>query len=466
VTATTGTPELKAPDLSALTAVLPPGTVAVDATSLRQAATDTSGWTDGTGPAAVVRPGTVEEVQRVLAFADAHRVPVVPRGAGSGLAGGASGTAGSIVLSTDRLSRIVELSPADGVAVVEPGVITADLDAAARRHGLFYPPDPASHRISTIGGNIATNAGGLRCVKYGVTRESVLALDVVLPGGRLLRTGHRSIKGVAGLDLTSLFVGSEGTLGVVVGATLRLRPVPAAEATLVGLFPDVASAAAGVAALGTAPVAPSVCELLGETVVASLRKRSPLPVLRAGEVLLLVQTDGHGAHAEARAVADVLRAAGGTVQVAADAAEAETLLELRRTWGLDPDRRRLIGEDIAVPRSALVAIVTAVRDIAARHGLGHSLAAHAGDGNLHPSFDVVGPDPRGEEELQRVALAAADELVATTLRLGGTVTGEHGIGTAKQRWLTDELGADAVALHHELKAVFDPHGILNPGKGY
>ena len=453
-------------DVTALAALLPPGTVATDEASLAAAARDTSGWTDGTGPAAVVRPRTVEQVQHVLAFADAGRVPVVPRGAGSGLAGGASGTAGSIVLSTERLDRIVELSPADGVAVAEPGVVLADLDAAARRRGLFYAPDPASHRIATLGGSIATDAGGLRCVKYGVTRESVLALDVVLPGGRLLRTGHRSVKGVAGLDLTSLFVGSEGTLGVVVGATVRLRPVPAAQATLVGLFPDVPAAAAAVAALGVAPVSPALVELLGESAVASLRKRSSLPVLRAGQVLLLVRTDGYGAAAEADHVARVLAVHGGTVRLAADEAEAEALLDLRRTWGLDPDRRRLIGEDVAVPRSALVRIVTAVADIAARHGLDHSLAAHAGDGNLHPSFDVVGPDPRSEAELQRAALAAADELVAETLRLGGTVTGEHGIGVLKQRWLLDELGADSVALQHAVKAVFDPNGILNPGKGY
>jgi len=453
-------------DLRALLAALPADAVATDELSLRRAASDASGWTDGLGPAAVVRPGSVAEVQRVLAFAHTHRIPVVTRGAGSGLAGGAAGTSGSIVLTTERLDRIVEVSPEDGVAVVEPGVITADLDAAARRHGLFYPPDPASHDISTIGGNIATNAGGLRCVKYGVTRESVLALDVVLPGGRLLRTGHRSIKGVAGLDLTSLFVGSEGTLGVVVGATLRLRAVPAGQATLVGLFPDVATAAAAVAALGTAPVSPSVCELLGEAAVASLRKRSPLPVLRAGDVLLLIRTDGFGAAAEAEAVADVLRAAGGVVQVAADDVEAEALLELRRTWGLDPDRRRLAGEDIAVPRSALVRIVTAVREIAARHGLDHSLAAHAGDGNLHASFDVAAADPRDDAELRRLAHAASDELVTRALELGGTVTGEHGIGATKRRRLADELGTGSLELQHAVKAAFDPHGILNPGKGY
>ena len=453
-------------DLRALLAALPADAVATDELSLRRAASDASGWTDGLGPAAVVRPGSVAEVQRVLAFAHTHRIPVVTRGAGSGLAGGAAGTSGSIVLTTERLDRIVEVSPEDGVAVVEPGVITADLDAAARRHGLFYPPDPASHDISTIGGNIATNAGGLRCVKYGVTRESVLALDVVLPGGRLLRTGHRSIKGVAGLDLTSLFVGSEGTLGVVVGATLRLRAVPAGQATLVGLFPDVATAAAAVAALGTAPVSPSVCELLGEAAVASLRKRSPLPVLRAGDVLLLIRTDGFGAAAEAEAVADVLRAAGGVVQVAADDVEAGALLELRRTWGLDPDRRRLAGEDIAVPRSALVRIVTAVREIAARHGLDHSLAAHAGDGNLHASFDVAAADPRDDAELRRLAHAASDELVTRALELGGTVTGEHGIGATKRRRLADELGTGSLELQHAVKAAFDPHGILNPGKGY
>jgi glycolate oxidase len=271
-------------DLHTLTDLLPAGSLTSDPAALADAASDTSGWTDGRGPAAVVTPGTVSEVQQVLRFADEHRVPVVTRGAGTGLAGGASGTAGSIVLSTVRLDRIHEVSVIDGVAVTEPGVITAELDAAARRHGLFYPPDPASYGISTIGGNIATNAGGLRCVKYGVTRDYVLALDVVLPGGRLLRTGHRSIKGVTGLDLTSLFVGSEGTLGVVVGATVRLRPAPVGQATLVAAFADVEQAAAAVAALAAAPVSPAICELLGESAVQSLRKRSPLPgpALRGG----------------------------------------------------------------------------------------------------------------------------------------------------------------------------------------
>jgi glycolate oxidase len=449
----------------ALAAALPPGAVITEPDALTEAAADTSGWSDGVGPAAVVRPATLTEVQRVLAVADTHRIPVVTRGAGTGLAGGASGTAGSIVLSTDRLNRIVEISAGDGVAVVEPGVITADLDVAARREGLFYPPDPASHGISTIGGNIATNAGGLRCVKYGVTRDAVLALDVVLPGGRLLRTGHRSIKGVAGLDLTSLFVGSEGTLGVIVRATVRLRPAPAGQATLVAVFDDVERAAAAVTALGTAPVAPAVVELLGETAVASARKRSSLEILRAGEVLLLVQTDGFGADAEASAVAQVLTAAGGTVHVAVDAAQTQALLELRRTWGLDPERRRLISEDVAVPRSRLADAVTAVKRIAERHGLDHSLVAHAGDGNLHPSFDVVGADPRSEAELDAAALAAADDLVAETLRLGGTITGEHGVGVLKQRWFVDEVGAESAALQRAVKAVFDPHGILNPGKG-
>ena len=253
---------------------------------------------------------------------------------------------------------------------------------------------------------------------------------------------------------------------MVVAATLRLRPVPVEEATLVGAFPDVASAAAAVAALGTAPVAPSVLELLGDTAVERLRARSDLPVLRAGEVLLLVQTDGHGARAEARTVTEVLERSGGHVQVAQDEAQTQELLDLRRSWGLDPQRRFLVGEDVAVPRGSLVAIVTEVARIAQRHGLGHVLAAHAGDGNLHPGFDVALDDPRGEDELRAVALAAADDLVAATLRLGGTLSGEHGIGVLKRRWVRDELGAVSLDVHRRLKAVFDPEGILNPGKGW
>ena len=253
---------------------------------------------------------------------------------------------------------------------------------------------------------------------------------------------------------------------MVVAATLRLRPVPVEEATLVGAFPDVASAAAAVAALGTAPVAPSVLELLGDTAVERLRARSDLPVLRAGEVLLLVQTDGHGARAEARTVTEVLERSGGHVQVAQDEAQTQELLDLRRSWGLDPQRRFLVGEDVAVPRGSLVAIVTEVARIAQRHGLGHVLAAHAGDGNLHPGFDVALDDPRGEDELRAVALAAADDLVAATLRLGGTLSGEHGIGVLKRRWVRDELGAVSLDVHRRLNGVFDPEGILNPGKGW
>ena len=449
-----------------LVSTLPAGRVLTDVDLMDRFRNDHAELVQGGRPLAVVRPRDTDEVRAVMRATAAHGVAVVPRGAGSGLSGGAAAIDGAIVLCTEEMSRILEIDEANLVARVEAGVINGVLKSAVAERGLWYAPDPASRDFSTIGGNIATNAGGLRCVKYGVTRESVLALDVVLPGGRLLRTGHRSIKGVAGLDLTSLFVGSEGTLGVVVGATLRLRAVPAGQATLVGLFPDVATAAAAVAALGTAPVSPSVCELLGEAAVASLRKRSPLPVLRAGDVLLLIRTDGFGAAAEAEAVADVLRAAGGVVQVAADDVEAEALLELRRTWGLDPDRRRLAGEDIAVPRSALVRIVTAVREIAARHGLDHSLAAHAGDGNLHASFDVAAADPRDDAELRRLAHAASDELVTRALELGGTVTGEHGIGATKRRRLADELGTGSLELQHAVKAAFDPHGILNPGKGY
>lgn len=447
-----------------LATVLPPHTVDTGLVALQSVSSDTSGWSDGRGPAAVVHPESVTQVQALLRWAHGRRVPLVPRGAGTGLTGAAAGTDGSIVVVTDRLDRILEIAPEDGVAVVEPGVVTADLDAAARTHGLFYAPDPASHRRSTIGGNIATNAGGLHCVKYGVTRESVLALDVVLPGGELLHTGQRSIKGVTGFDLTSLFVGSEGLLGVVVRAILRLRPVPVATATLVGVFPDTPAAARAVAALAVAPVTPSVLELLGETAVARLRRRSALEVLRAGDVLLLVQTDGFGAHEEAAEVARVLTTAGGTVRVASDAAEAEELLDLRRTWGEDPTRRFLVGEDVAVPRSRLAELVTRIAQIGDRHGLGHTLAAHAGDGNLHPGFDVAVDDPRSAEELAWAAHAAADDLVRAALALGGTLTGEHGIGVLKRPWFEDEVGALSAGLQRSLKAVFDPHGILNPGK--
>ncbi len=419
---------------------------------------DRSGFDPGGSPAAVVFAESVDDVAAVLSHADAERIPVVVRGAGTGLSGGAVAGEGSIVLDLTRLNRIREISPADELAVAEAGVITADLDAAAAAHGLRYAPDPASVAISTIGGNIATNAGGLRCAKYGVTRDSVLGLDVVLADGRRISTGRRTVKGVTGYDLTGLFVGSEGTLGVIVAATLRLRPVPARTATLAAWFADFGAAAGAAAAITAARLQPAVAELLDPACVDALATSGS--VAPQGAAFLLVQTDGHGADAEIDAVRAVVAPLATHVDVTADPARSEALLATRRAALPALERLgRVLIEDVAVPRSRLPDAVAAIAAIADRRGIRIATMAHAGDGNLHPIL-VLEPG----RDLDEHVWETAGEVFTTALALGGTLTGEHGVGLLKRRWLTDELGADVLALQRDLRAVFDPHAILNPGK--
>ncbi|HVW40079.1 MAG TPA: FAD-linked oxidase C-terminal domain-containing protein, partial [Amycolatopsis sp.] len=432
--------------------------IRTDEASLRAHRHDRSGWEPPGLPAAVVVPRTTAEVQAVLRVANATRTPVVVRGAGTGLSGAATATDGELVLSTAGLTAITELSPADRIAVVQPGVITADLDRAAAGHGLRYAPDPASVEISTIGGNIATNAGGLRCAKYGVTRDSVLGLEVVLADGRLVRTGRRTIKGVTGYDLTSLFVGSEGTLGVVVSATVRLRPAPAETATVAAFFATTADAAAGFARVRGQP---AVAELLDRNALDAIDDAQGTALRSRGEAFLLVQTDGLAARAEATAVRDALAPLATSVEVTTDPAAAATLLAVRRQALPSLEKRgRVLIEDIAVPRSRLAEAIGAIQRIAQRHEVTVATLAHAGDGNLHPIF-VIDPAEPGVPE---PVWAAADEIFGMALRLGGTLTGEHGVGTLKRRWLADELTPATLALHHDIKAVLDPAGILNRGK--
>jgi glycolate oxidase len=432
----------------------------VDADVIAAHRNDRSGWPPDGSPQAVVFPADAAGVRRVLRLAHDTRTPVVPRGAGTGLSGAAAAGAGTVVLDLTRMNRIVALSPDDCTAVVEPGVITADLDRAAAAFELRYAPDPASVEISTIGGNIATNAGGLRCAKYGVTRDSVLGLDVVLADGRQISTGTATLKGVAGYDLTSLFVGSEGTLGVVVRATLRLRPVPLGTATVAAYFTDVETAAAAASAIGTARVQPSVCELLDEATLRAVDDAQGTDLRSQGAALLLVQTDGAGASIEADLVAAVLKTTATAVHLTTDPVEAAALLAARRLAlpSLERLGRPLI-EDIAVPRSRLAEAVREIAAIAVRHDVPICTVAHAGDGNLHP---IVVVDPSAAE-IPDQAWRAADEIFELALRLGGTLTGEHGVGTLKRAWLGRELGTANHLLQQQLKAMFDPHGILNPG---
>jgi glycolate oxidase len=454
-----------ADDLDELAAELPDGRVSTDPDIVDAYRRDqTAAVTPGTARC-VVSARSTGEVAATVRWAARHGVPVVPRGGGTGLAGGAAATDGCVIISLARMNAILELDPADELAVAEAGVINADLDRAAAAHGLMYPPDPSSFEISTIGGNLATNAGGLRCVKYGVTRDAVLGLEVVLADGRVLRTGRRTVKGVAGYDLTSLFVGSEGTLGVITSATLRLRPRPAQPpATLAATFPSFAAAARAVTAILQARLQPSLLELLDRVTLRSLDDWKHLGFGDAVQALLIAQADSDGAARRAAAMREACAAHGALLaDVAASPAEAEQLLDIRRLAFQAAERLgTTLVEDVCVPRSRLPEMVARIEQAAGRHGVLIATVAHAGDGNLHPAF-VYDRVP-GSDEVPAHVWAAADEVFRAAIDLGGTLTGEHGVGVIKRRWLALELGDDSMAVHRAIKQALDPAGLLNPGK--
>ncbi|MDQ0679995.1 glycolate oxidase [Arthrobacter pascens] len=438
--------------------------VSTDETMLAWYAVDQAPVLDYQLPIAVVFAESVMDVQAVVRCCADMGVSVVARGAGTGVSGGAHASRNSVVLSLERMNRILDLNPDDETAVVEPGVINAVLNEAAAAHGLMYAPDPASFRTSTIGGNVATNAGGLRCAKYGVTRDSVLALDVVLADGSLIHTGHQTFKGVAGYDLTGLFVGSEGTLGIVVGVTVRLKYLPRDVHTIAAFYPDFRLAASGVLAVGRARVQPAIMELLDGGTLAQLDGIHGSDLSSRGRSLLLIQTDGFGAAAEADVVRTVL-AAGGALVTTESSAEAEQLVELRRnSRGVEVDDEYRVGEDVAVPRSRLVDYVSALEAMAAAHGVNLKVVAHAGDGNLHPTFWVDRLDNAVDEGAMNRLNLALDASIAAALEMGGTITGEHGIGQYKLRWLGLEQPEPVRELQRRIKELFDPAGILNPGK--
>lgn len=410
-------------------------------------------------PAAAVLPTTTEEVAEVVRIAQRHGVPIVTRGAGTGLAGGANAVDGCIVLSTRRMDRILELDPRDRIARIQPGVLNGDLEAAASEVGLWYPPDPASRAISTIGGNVATNAGGLCCVKYGVTRDAVLALEVVLADGTVTRIGRRTVKGVAGYDLVGLFVGSEGTLGVITEVTVRLRPARPPVQTLVATFAELADAGAAIAAITRTSV-PAMLEVVDRTTLAAVEARRHMGLADVG-ALLVAQSDlpGPQGEDELAQLAAHCEAARATFVARSDSPEeAELLVAARRDAypALEAMGRTLL-DDVCVPTSRITDLITEVERIAADTGLTIGTFGHAGDGNLHPTV-VFGA---GEEAR---AGEAFDAIVAAALALGGTVTGEHGIGALKRRWLERELDPGARRLHADIRTALDPAGRFNPGK--
>jgi glycolate oxidase len=435
--------------------------------ALQDARADKSGHAASGAPIAVVHAATVEDVQHTLRIATETNTPVVTRGGGTGLAGGANAGAGEIALSVRGMQRILEVRPDDLLAVVEPGILNAELNEALAEYGLWWAPDPASRAIATVGGNIATGAGGLLCAKYGVVRDAVLGVDIVLADGRLLKLGHRTVKGVTGLDLTSLVIGSEGTLGVVVGATLKLRRlIPGEVCTLAATFPTVRAAAEASAAVTASGAQPAIMELMDAACLAAVHALLELEAPAAGVAQLTIQTDGAAAEAEAQLIAEVLRAAGGTVTVSLDREEGERLLMIRRS--MHPAMETLgttLIEDVSVPRSALPEMFDEIARVERDHGIIIPTVAHAGDGNLHPNFIFPAePDEAGIVEVPDYIWDAADDLFRAALRLGGTLTGEHGVGVLKKRWLVDELGDDQWELQRQITRAFDPQGILNPGK--
>jgi glycolate oxidase len=405
---------------------------------------DQAAWAPVDVPLAVVRARSAEEVRAVVAACYRHGVAVVPRGAGTGLSGGANATAGCVVLALDGMDRILEINPLERLAVVQPGVVNDDLRAAVKEHGLWYPPDPASAPWSTIGGNVATNAGGLCCVKYGVTRDYVLALEVVTGTGELVRLGRRTAKGVAGFDLVGLMVGSEGALGVVTEVTVRLRPLPPPALTIAGHFDSLVDAGAAVRAV-------SAWKNMGLSVAA--------------EVLLLARVDEPGAAGEALAdrVVECFRGSGATwADRSTDEIEAEALFSARRL--AYPALERLgpvLTEDVCVPIEHVPEMLARIEKVAERHELTIANLAHAGDGNLHP---LILTEP-GDSLASTRAQAAFEEILDAAIALGGTVTGEHGVGLLKQGGLQRELSPEVLALHRAVKEALDPRGILNPGKG-
>jgi glycolate dehydrogenase FAD-linked subunit len=415
-------------------------------------------------PEAVVRATDTAQISRVLAACTAHRVPIVARGAGSGLTGGAVPVAGGVVLDMSGLNRIIAIHTADQVAVVQPGAITADLQKAAARHGLFYPPDPASVDFCTVGGNVSENAGGLRAVKYGVTRDYVLGMEAVLPDGRVFRTGGSNFKSVVGYDLTRLLVGSEGTLVVMTQLTMRLRPQPEAKATVRAMFDVLEDAAQAVQAVLGSGITPTACEFIDKVSLAAVNSHANLG-LPPAEAMVLIDIDGppEVVAGQSERLAELLtKCGGGPVELASDAAEAEALWSARRALG--PAMFRMadgkLNEDVAVPLGKLAQAVRGIHAIAEKQGLNIPTFGHAGDGNLH--VNVMFDSKKPEEEA--AAHQAVSDVFALVLSLGGTLSGEHGVGTAKLGYIGAEIDPVALELMRGLKKLFDPAGILNPRK--
>ncbi len=441
--------------------------VEVDADIREAYAHDDAEWAPYSTPRAVVFAESTEDVSAVVTLAAAHGIHVVPRGAGTGLSGGANSVENAIVLSLERMTAVLEINTEERYAIAQAGVINNQLREAVAVEGLWYPPDPASFAISTIGGNAATNAGGICCVKYGVTRDYVLGLTVVLADGAIVRVGRRTAKGVTGYDLTALLVGSEGTLGVITEVTVRLLPLSGREErAVIGYFPSLTAAGVAVAEVSRAGIVPAALELIDRMCLRAVEEWQHFGLPENADTLLLAKVDEPGSTGEQRAdrLAEIFAAAGGVnVERATDQAEVDRLFLARRL--AYPALERLgpvLTEDICVPRGAVPEMLSRIQATAAAHDVVIANIAHAGDGNLHPLIIA----PVGDDAARDRAKLAFDAIVADCLELGGTVTGEHGVGLLKLEGASAELSTRVLAMHRSIKQALDPAGILNPGKAF
>ena len=420
--------------------------------------------TDGAIPDLVIFPSSANEVSQILILANKFHFPVIPRGQGSGLTGGSVPVNGGVVLTFTRMNKILEIDTKNLVAIVEPGVITFVFQEEVAKHGLFYPPDPASYKYSSIGGNVAECSGGPNSMKYGVTRDYVLGLEVVKPTGEIIATGVKTMKGVVGYDLTRLFVGSEGTLGVITKIILKLIPAPEAKATILALFKKVEDTAEAVSAIVAAKIVPSTIEFMDRASIRCSEQANPMGISEDIEGLLLIEIDGNADSIESLAekIKTVLiEHNAAEVTLTQDPNEADKLWQARRvvsqaTYNLNPVK---IAEDVVVPRSNIPKLIRFLEEMGKKYGLPILSFGHAGDGNFHVSLMI-----KDTPEDYAKAHKAVEEIFSETIRLGGTLSGEHGIGTSKAPFLSMELSAEVIETMKSIKRVFDPNTILNPGK--
>ncbi|AJW42993.1 Glycolate dehydrogenase, subunit GlcD [Rhodococcus sp. B7740] len=447
-----------------LSEVLPADRIVVDPDVVASYQHDEAEWAPYSTPVAVVRPRSAEEVQAVVRACLAHGAPIVTRGAGTGLSGGANATEGCVVLALDGMDTIKEIDPLERYAVVEPGVVNDHLRATVAEQGLWYPPDPASAPWSTIGGNVATNAGGLCCVKYGVTRDYVMGMQVVTGTGELVRLGRKTAKGVAGYDLAGLMVGSEGTLGIITEVTLKLRPLQDSQRTVAGYFDSIVDAGRAVAAVAAAGLTPSALELIDRQCLIAVDAWKNMGLSVEANVVLLGRIDDPGliGDQEAEKMLSCFDEAGATWSaVSTDQEEADALFAARRL--AYPAMERLgpvLTEDVCVPKKHVPEMLSRIEQIGLRYETTIANIAHAGDGNLHPLLITPHDDLPARERAQ----AAFAEIIDAALQLGGTVTGEHGVGLLKMDGLVQELDPVVLEMHRAVKKALDPRGILNPGK--